>query len=243
MGEIPPDHPRYSMLTRRELVVRAFEEGMVVPQGLAAHGRGEAFDYLLGETTIPPAMEAVHYALSLMKSAKRPVISVNGNFAALCRDEIITLANLWNAPVEINLFHRSEERLKKLSALFEGEVLRVFGTGADERLPEISHDRALVHSEGIHSADVVLVAIEDGDRVQALRKAGKHVVVIDLNPMSRSAVHGTITVVDEVTRTMKNIINGWNRDVKTDWQDFDNLKNLKVVVDYISTRLKELAVY
>ena len=48
---IPPNHPRAKSLHIRELLVAGFKDGLVVPEGLIAHGRGEAFDYLLGEHT------------------------------------------------------------------------------------------------------------------------------------------------------------------------------------------------
>ena len=35
---------------------------------------------------------------------------------------------------------------------------------------------------------------------------GKTVIVIDLNPRSRSAREGTITIVDELSRALKNMI-------------------------------------
>ena len=35
---------------------------------------------------------------------------------------------------------------------------------------------------------------------------GKEVLVIDLNPLSRSSRRGTVAIVDEVTRVAKNLI-------------------------------------
>jgi 4-phosphopantoate--beta-alanine ligase len=40
---------------------------------------------------------------------------------------------------------------------------------------------------------------------------GKTVIVIDLNPLSRSARMGTITIVDELTRVLANMIQ-WSGD-------------------------------
>jgi 4-phosphopantoate--beta-alanine ligase len=51
----------------------------------------------------------------------------------------------------------------------------------------------------------VLVPLEDGDRCEALVKMGKKVVVIDLNPLSRTARTATLTIVDELTRALPNI--------------------------------------
>jgi len=46
---IPKNHPRYCSLKIREKLVEGFEKGFVALEGLIAHGRGESFDYLLGE--------------------------------------------------------------------------------------------------------------------------------------------------------------------------------------------------
>ncbi|HYV08389.1 MAG TPA: hypothetical protein VEL81_02255, partial [Thermoplasmata archaeon] len=56
--KIPRSHPRYDSLVRRERLVRAWKAGIVVPEGLIAHGRGEAWDYLFGEMTSAPALVA-----------------------------------------------------------------------------------------------------------------------------------------------------------------------------------------
>src|SRR2546427_13075457 len=67
----------------REKLVRAWKAGIAVPEGLIAHGRGEAFDYLFGEETSAPALVAEKTAAAFLVRAKSPVISVNGNVAAL----------------------------------------------------------------------------------------------------------------------------------------------------------------
>ena len=71
----PKDHPRYKSLLVREKLVEASD--IVAKQGLIAHGRGEAFDYLLGEQTCLPALSAIKAASSAILAAKNPVISVN----------------------------------------------------------------------------------------------------------------------------------------------------------------------
>ena len=59
-----PSHPRYaSLLMRRRLEVAA-EKGMLADSAMIAHGRGEAFDYLLGERTTESAARAARQALS-----------------------------------------------------------------------------------------------------------------------------------------------------------------------------------
>ena len=77
--------------------------------------------------------------------------------------------------------------------------------GNAERLLPLSHDRALCLRQGIYGADVVLVPLEDGDRCEALVSMGKTVIVIDLNPLSRSARSASLTVVDELTRAVPTI--------------------------------------
>ena len=48
---IPRSHPRYESLVIREKLVKGVKEGITALQGLIAHGRGEMFDYILGEKT------------------------------------------------------------------------------------------------------------------------------------------------------------------------------------------------
>ena len=90
--KIPSSHPRYRSLVTRERLVQAWKAGIVVPEGLIAHGRGEAFDYLLGEETSAPALVAEKAAAAFLVRAASPVISVNGNVAALAAKEVVRLA-------------------------------------------------------------------------------------------------------------------------------------------------------
>ena len=48
---ISKSYPRYKSLQIRERLVKGVKEEITSLAGLAAHGRGEAFDYLLGEKT------------------------------------------------------------------------------------------------------------------------------------------------------------------------------------------------
>jgi len=176
-------------------------EGVVSPEGLAAHGRGEAFDYLLGERSTESALLAARTAAALLLSARHPVISVNGNTAALAGREIRDLQKATRAVVEVNLFHRTPERLDKVTRLLEGHGVAVL-EGEEERLIPVSHDRGWSHRDGAVAADVILVPLEDGDRAEALVTLGKKVIAIDLNPLSRTARAATLTIVDEVTRAI-----------------------------------------
>ena len=201
---IPPDHPRYRSLVVREQLAESARKGIVSWEGLTAHGRGEAFDYLLGERTTASALLAERTAAAMLLSARHPVISINGNTAALAARGIAALQKASGALVEVNLFHRTELRIKMIEDLLTAAGVDVF-SGDAERLLPLSHDRAWCRREGIYSADVVLVPLEDGDRCEALVGMGKTVIAIDLNPLSRTGRTATITIVDELTRALPQI--------------------------------------
>jgi 4-phosphopantoate---beta-alanine ligase len=201
---IPKDHPRYTSLVTREHLAECARTGIVSLEGLTSHGRGEAFDYLLGEETSESALLAEKTAAALLRTARHPVISVNGNTAALAAREIAHLQKASGALVEVNLFHRTPERVRQIEALLRDAGAEVF-TGEAERLLPLSHDRAWCRREGMYAADVVLVPLEDGDRCEVLVGMGKKVIAIDLNPLSRTAKTATLTVVDEVTRALPRI--------------------------------------
>ena len=78
---LSPRHPRYRSLLVRIRLAAAHRDGVVVPEGLIAHGRGEAFDYLLGERTNVSARRAESIAAEWLLAARSPVVSVNGNVA------------------------------------------------------------------------------------------------------------------------------------------------------------------
>jgi 4-phosphopantoate---beta-alanine ligase len=198
---IPPDHPRYRSLVTRERLARCAKEGIVAMEGLTAHGRGEAFDYLLGERTTASARIAEQTAAALLLSARHPVISVNGNTAALAAGEIAELQKACGALVEVNLFHRTEERVTQIETLLRDAGAEVH-SGDAEQLLNLSHDRAWCRRDGMFAADVILVPLEDGDRAEALVAMGKTVIAIDLNPLSRTAQRSTLTIVDELTRAL-----------------------------------------
>lgn len=204
--EISRDHPRYRSLVTRERMSELVREGVVAPTGLIAHGRGEAFDYLLGERTTEAADAAARVAAAHLLEAARPVITVNGNAAGLSAEGLISLARAVPARLEVNLFHRTPERVERVCRFLEGAGAKdLLGREQGARLEGIASDRASCSEEGIHQADVVLIPLEDGDRAGALVKAGKIVLAIDLNPLSRTSVESTVTVVDELTRAVPNI--------------------------------------
>ena len=204
--DIPPDHPRYESLVTRHRIEDGVEKGITSLQGLIAEGRGEAFDYLLGEGTIDSAARAERVAAAHLLRADRPVLSVNGNAAALVPDELIELASVTRAKLEVNLFNRTAERVEAIAShLREHGAEEVLGLDPTERIPGLSSERGKVDAEGIYAADVVLVPIEDGDRAEALAAMGKTEIVIDLNPLSRSARHAQVPVIDNALRAIPNV--------------------------------------
>lgn len=245
MKKIPKNHPRYISLITREKISDGVKKGLVHETGLIAHGRGEAFDYLIGEKTIPIADIAEKTAAAALLLAKHPVISVNGNVVVLVAKEIISLSDSIPAKIEVNLFHRTDERMQKLiSELTKQGAKKIYGNNANAKIPNLDHNRGICEKVGIYSSDVVLVPLEDGDRCKALRKMKKTVIAIDLNPLSRTSKSANITIVDNVTRAIPNI-EKWIIKLKLKDRKFleeivncwDNEKMLKDVYSFISKRL------
>ena len=204
--EIPEDHPRYQSLLTRHRIEAGVDKGITSKQGLIAEGRGEAFDYLLGERTTESADAAERAAAAQLLLADHPVLSVNGNVAALVAEEMVDLAAAVDADIEINLFNRTDERMEAIAEhLREHGAEEVKGLTADGRIPNLSHERAKVDADGIGAADVVVVPLEDGDRAEALGAMGKTEIVIDLNPLSRSAQVAAIPIVDNIIRAVPNM--------------------------------------
>jgi len=208
--DVPESHPRYQSLLTRHRIEAGVDQGLTSRQGLIAEGRGEAFDYLLGERTTPTADDAARAAAALLLLADHPVVSVNGNVAALVPGETVDLAAAVGADIEVNLFNRTTDRIRAIAAHLrehgaDQAGVTVRGLAADARIPGLDHERAAVDADGIGSADVVVVPLEDGDRAAALSAMGKSEVVIDLNPLSRSADAATVPVVDNVIRAVPNV--------------------------------------
>lgn len=202
-------HPRAASLKIRDLLVHGVDLGLTSRHGLIAQGRGEAFDYLIGEKTQDFALEAIRAASALLLLAKFPVLSINGNSAALSSPEYIALAKLLNCPIEVNLFHRTltrEQKIQKYLKNLGAQQITGVGENASAQIKGIASPRKFVSPYGIAKADVVFVPLEDGDRTEALIKMGKKVITIDLNPLSRTAQKATITIVDNIVRAFPLII-------------------------------------
>jgi 4-phosphopantoate--beta-alanine ligase len=204
--EVPESHPRYQSLLTRHRIEEGVEKGITSRQGLIAEGRGETFDYLLGERTIESADAAERAAAAQLLLADHPVLSINGNVAALVPGESIELAEAVGADLEVNLFNRTEERMRAIVEHLEDHGAEdVKGLAADARIPGLEHERSKVDADGIYDADVVLVPLEDGDRAEALGEMDKIEIVIDLNPKSRSAQVAAIPIIDNIIRAVPNI--------------------------------------
>ena len=243
---IPKDHPRYESLILRARVVEAYKKGILADSGLIAHGRGEAFDYLLGEKTTQNARKSVKAAAAALILAKNPVLSVNGNTAALVPEDIVKLANVLDAKIEINLFYRTPDRVKLIEEVLEDAGAdNVFGTDHDEKrmIQGLEGPRASASRDGVYMADLVLVPLEDGDRAEALVKLGKLLVTIDLNPLSRTAQTANITIVDNIVRAIPNLIEAVQELMTADHstiyaivKDFDNKENIRQSLKKISIK-------
>jgi len=251
MVDIPKSHPRYESLMVRERLVSGFRGGAVACEGLIAQGRGEAFDYILGERTHDAAQKAIEAAAAVLLLAKKPVISVNGNAAALVACDIVKLSGLLLCPVEVNLFYRSREREEAVEKILVGAgASLVLGVGGDasEKIPGLGHERGKVSASGIFCADVVLVPLEDGDRTEALRAMGKTVVTVDLSPFSRSAQAADVTIVDNIVRCYPLLcseierLKGFDSAQLCEIVDgFDNQRNLSLMFTAMRERLSDVA--
>jgi 4-phosphopantoate---beta-alanine ligase len=247
MSLIPKTHPRAKSLLIRERLVTGFEQGLVAKEGLLAHGRGEAFDYLLGEKTNKTAKLAIKAAAAQIILSDLSVISINGNIAALCPKEIVKLANTTKSKIEVNLFYTNEKRkhniIKILKKSGAKEILGV-DRNSSTTLSGLDSARRIVDKNGIFAADLVIVPLEDGDRTIALRKAGKTVITFDLNPLSRTSQTANITIVDNVIRaidlliaTCQKLSKKNEKTLKKIISDFDNKKNLSECIIEIRNNL------
>lgn len=240
-----PSHPRYGSLLRRHLIEEAAAEGLLAGSALIAHGRGEAYDYLLGERTTPSAAKATEEAYARLRTADHPVISVNGNTVALAGRDLLHLAAVLSCPVEVNIFYRTQARMDGLIAKMEGWCAEdglnvdILGRRTDGRIPGLEGPRAQCEAGGIAAADVVLVPLEDGDRCEALVAMGKTVLVVDLNPLSRTARTATVTVVDEVGRVAEALRKHARDALETEPDsEWDNLASLQASLDDIVAHME-----
>ncbi len=249
--EVSSKHPRAASLRIRAKLVHGFEMGITSTFGLFAHGRGEAFDYLLGEVTTDNAKKAIKAAAASLLLAQNPILSVNGNVAALVPDELVKLAKVSGATLEINLYHRSPDREAAIAkVLREAGAKEIYGLESEfhETIPEVYSDRRVVDHRGLFIADVAFVPLEDGDRTEGLIKLGKEVITVDLNPLSRTAQKAGITIVDNVVRALPLLVST-TRSLRKEnvkmlqklKEKFNNRSNLAEAIELINKRLSKLA--
>ena len=245
MGEVPESHPRFASLMARKKLTDAAAAGLLADSALIAHGRGEAFDYLLQERTCDSARLAIHTCAAYLSAAERPVISVNGNTVALAGPHLLACAAVLDCPIEVNIYYRTPERMAVLLATLHEQkseagtiypelqsridTVEILGEAPDARIPNLDGPRANCVHEGIYSSDVILVPLEDGDRCEALVAMGKTVCVIDLNPLSRTAKTASVTIVDELTRCVPILLDDLRNGVEKSPGEWDNNQNLKDV--------------
>lgn len=243
---IPKSHPRYESLLLRDKIVKAAEKGYLADSAMIAHGRGEAFDYLIGEQTVYPAKRAMYVAVATLLLSNNPVISVNGNATALAIDDMIELANEINAKIEINLFYRTDERVQIITRLYKDHGYKnILGSLDDdiEYLNDIPNSRSSASKTGIYTADTILIPLEDGDRAEILKKSGKKIITIDLNPLSRTSKMSDISIMDNIVRAIP-FMTKIAKDLKTQDKevlieminDFDNEENLKESIEQINIK-------
>ncbi len=232
----------------REKLVTGFSRGLVATEGLIAHGRGECFDYLLGECTTESARAAINVASAMLLLARYPVISVNGNVTALCAEQICGLnRSIENSIIEINLFYYTKEREKLISEEFKKYGLTTL-LGINPKnlvsIPELESNRRLVDQYGISKADVVFVPLEDGDRTMALKRMNKKVITVDLNPLSRTSLTSDITIVDNIVRVIPQLIErveyhkkySSENDLNELIEDFNNLDGLRKTLEVMKSK-------
>lgn len=238
MAELPKSHPRHESLRTRDLIAKGIEKGVTSIHGLIAHGRGEAFDYLIGEKTNEFAGKSIDGAAALLLSAKHPVISVNGNAAVLAPKELVKLSKLLNAPLEVNIFHPSKQReIKIKNHLKKHGAKNILLPDKKHKIKYLESNRKFANPNGILKADVVFVPLEDGDRAEALIKNGKKVITVDLNPLSRTAQKATVSITDNITRAVPLLIKTINQ-----YKKYNKKKLRKIIKDYDNKKMLKEAI-
>ncbi|MCL2474238.1 MAG: phosphopantothenate/pantothenate synthetase [Alphaproteobacteria bacterium] len=247
-NQVPDNHPRAASLRQRYAIAAHAKTGLVAETGTISHGRGEAFDYLLGEETPEPVKEHIKQAAALLLQAKHPVISINGNAAVLAGQYFSELSKAIPAKLEVNVFYgRTQERESMIAEFLKQYGANdVLGINPEARVPNLHSARGSVDKEGIAKADVVLVPLEDGDRTEALIAWGKKVISIDLNPLSRTARKSTINICDNITRAIPLMtayakeLKGYAPEINKLADSIDNDKATARVLRFMRERLQKL---
>ena len=124
---------------------------------------------------------------------------------------------------------------------WKGSVERVslLGESPNFKIEGLEGPRSNCTVEGIGGADTILVPLEDGDRCEALISLGKEVLVVDLNPLSRSSRMATVTIVYEVSRAFEGILSCLLNDSDYRHTEWDNRKSLKESLKEIGDHFSE----
>lgn len=237
------DHPRYKSLVYREKIVEAHKNGILADSGMIAHGRGETFDYLIGEKTTSNSLNTIEVASCYFLTGKHPVLSVNGNTTALVAEEVAELSRILDIPVEINLYYRTPERISNIEKVYTDlGVAELLGTDDDDFIdtPDLNGPRSPVSIEGISKADVIFIPLEDGDRAEKLAKLNKKIINVDLNPLSRTAQTSTVTIVDNIVRVMPLLIESVTKYMDYDRKELKNRINKFSNKDNLSTAINDI---
>lgn len=243
--KIDTSHPRANSLRIREKLVHGVTVGITSPAGLLAHGRGEAFDYLLNEKTNDFANDSISAAAAILLLATKPTLSANGNSAALCPKELVSIAKILKCKIEVNLFHYTKKRVLLIENYFKKinpDIILTQNSGPTITIPSIASARKKVLKKGIYGSDVIFVPLEDGDRTEKLISMGKKVVTIDLNPLSRTARSATVTIVDNIVRAMPKLLIQIQQMKKVSVSELNNIikkynnkKNLQKAINRIAS--------
>ncbi|HDM60328.1 MAG TPA: DUF137 domain-containing protein, partial [Archaeoglobus veneficus] len=77
----------------------------------------------------------------------------------------------------------------------------------------------------------------DGDRCEALRRTGKKVIAIDLNPLSRTAQMADVSIIDNVVRAIPNMV-----EIAREMKEFKAEKLEEVVNNYDNCTTLKMAI-
>lgn len=239
------------IINSRKIMIEALRKKIATETGLIALGRSEIFEIFFDGDTPAPTRDVIDAVAARLLLAEYPVISVNGNAVALSAKDLIKLAKEINAKIEVNLLYRTNERLEAIRRFLNDEgasddIILIPEYGTADTLDGISSARKFIHKEGISKADVVLVLMEDGDRVKALVDRGKVVIAIEINPLSPTASMANVALIDNIVRAIpaiKNAVSELKKKKKDELKiiaaTYDHESYLSKVIELLRTKVNE----
>jgi len=203
---IPKDHPRYKSLVTREHLAECARTGIVSLEGLTSHGRGEAFDYLLGEKTSESALLAGKDCGGPAPHRKTPGALRERQHRGACgtRNRASPEGKRGarrGQPLPPDTRTGTADR-DGSSAMPVRTVFSGRSRSASSRSPTTG---PFCRREGCLLPMSCLSRSKTATAARCSVGMGKKVIAIDLNPLSRTAKTATLTVVDEVTRALPEI--------------------------------------